>query len=82
MDPGFAETAARTRFHPVRAGRAGWWAARMQNITIILQSQTGAWKVYANRHAGLPGSTIFKSTGAMPKIPITTGSFAPFLTPS
>ncbi len=39
-------------------------------------------KRYASRHAGLLGSTNFRSTGAMPKIPITTGSFAPTLTPS
>ena len=34
------------------------------------------------RHAGLLGSTNLRSTGAVPKIPIVTGSFAPFLTPS
>src|SRR6266446_3347022 len=36
----------------------------------------------ANRQAGLLGSTNFRSTGARPNIPITTGSFAPSLTPS
>jgi hypothetical protein len=34
---------------------------------------------YAWRHAGLLGSTNFRSTGATPKMPITTGSFAPTL---
>lgn len=37
---------------------------------------------HAYRHAGFVGLTNFSSTGAVPIIPITTGSSAPCLTPS
>jgi hypothetical protein len=47
----------------------------MQHSAIATDSQTF-------RHAGLLGSTNLSSTGAMPKIPIVTGSFASPLTPS
>jgi hypothetical protein len=37
---------------------------------------------HTRRQAGFLGSTSFKSTGAMPKSAITTGSGALFITPS
>jgi hypothetical protein len=61
----------------------GFCSARPGYIFIAATSDVTRFEnAYTARHGGLPGSTSLKSIGAMPMMPMTAGSFSPFLTPS